>query len=492
VYAGSKTIKMKKYILTTGMGLFCLFAAQAQNEVDAMRYSQITFGGTARFAAMGGSMGALGGDISTLSFNPAGIAIYKKTELSITPSIFFQRTTSTYNNETSDDSRLNFNLGNIGLVASFNLINDKNLTGWENVNFGFGYNRMNNFHNRMLIQSDNKNSSLLDVFVADANGHPSTDFDQFSTDLAWQTYLINPADTSGSNVYNHMIPNYGIRQKKEVETRGSMGETVISFGGNYKSKLYLGATLGIDNAKYYEESTYSETDEKDTISDFKSFTYTQELATKGTGVNLKLGAIVRPTDWLRIGAAFHTPTSFSMNDQYSSGMQSDLDTYGEYDTVSPQGEYDYRVITPYRAIGSLGFIINKMALLNVEYEYTDYSYAQLRAPHGVFSDVNTTIRRNYTSTGNLRVGGEVRFDPIAIRAGYAMYGSPFKTGENKDAVRSSYSAGIGYRQEHYFIDFAYVLTRYSEYSYLYSHKNATPVKNDFKNASYMLSVGVRF
>ncbi|MFL5765460.1 MAG: OmpP1/FadL family transporter [Bacteroidia bacterium] len=483
---------MKRIILTLGMGLFCTLAATSQNEVDAMRYSQLTFGGTARFASMAGSMGALGGDISTLSFNPAGIAIFKKTELSITPSVFSQTTTSTYNGETSDDRKLNFNLGNIGLVASFNLISDKNTSGWENVNFGFGYNRTNNFNNRIRVEADNKNSSLMDVFVADADGHSSAEFDQFSTGLAWGTYLINPVDTNGTLQYNHVAPNYGIHQVKEIETRGSMGETVISFGGNYKSKLYLGATLGIANAKYYEDSKFTESDPKDTISNFNSYTYFNELTTKGTGVNLKIGAIVRPTDWLRIGASFHSPTSFGMHDQYSSEIKSDLENWGSYDSISPQGDFDYRVITPFRTSGSLGFIINKIALLNVEYEYVDYSYAQLRAPHSVFSDVNSSIRKNYTSTGNLRAGAEVRFDPIAIRAGYALYGSPFLSGENVNAARSSYTAGIGYRQDHYFVDFAYVLTKYSEYSYLYSHKNATPVKNDFRSSSFMLTAGVRF
>src|ERR1043165_6720547 len=270
---------MKKQILTIGMGLFCLAAANAQNEVDAMRYSQITFGGTARFASMAGSMGALGGDISTLSFNPAGIAIFKKTELSITPSVWSQTTISNYNGSSSDDRKMNFNLGNIGLVASFNLINDKNKTGWENVNFGFGYNRTNNFHNRILTVADNKKSSMLDAFVADANGHSYTSFDAFSTDLAWQAFLINPVDTNGTLQYNHVLPNYGTRQQKEVETRGSMGETVISFGGNYKSKLYLGATLGIVNARYTEESDYSETDATDTIDNFKYFKYHQEVST---------------------------------------------------------------------------------------------------------------------------------------------------------------------------------------------------------------------
>lgn len=482
---------MKKLILITGIAFLSALSSKAQNDIDAMRYSQITFGGTARFASMAGSMGALGGDISTLSFNPAGIAIFKKTEISITPSIFSQTTSSTYNSSNSSDRKLNFNLGNIGLVASINLMSDKNTSGWENINFGFGYNRTNNFHNRIDIVGNNNTSSLLDVFVANANGHTSNDFDLFSTDLAWQTFLINP-DTSGSLLYNHVIPNYGIQQKKSVETRGSMGETVISFGGNYKSKLYLGATLGIVNAKYSEESVYEEIDEKDTIANFKSFTWAQELTTKGNGINLKLGAIVRPTDWLRIGAAIHTPTSLSFNDQYSGTMKSNLDNGISYDTVTPQGSFDYRITTPFRAIGSVGFIINKIGLLNIDYEFTDYTYAQLHSQPNVFSEVNKSIRSKYTSTGNLRVGGEVRFDPIALRIGYGLYGSPFKSGENKNANRSSYTFGIGYRQDNYFIDFAYVLTKYTEYNYLYDSAKATAVQNDYKNSSFMLSCGFRF
>ena len=137
---------MKKYIYLIGFITLYSFSAIAQNDIDAMRYSQLTFGGTARFASMAGSMGALGGDISTLSFNPAGIAIFKKTEISITPSFFSQTTSSTYSGTNSSDNKLNFNFGNIGLVATFILDPAKN-NGWESANFGFGYNITNNFHN---------------------------------------------------------------------------------------------------------------------------------------------------------------------------------------------------------------------------------------------------------------------------------------------------------------------------------------------------------
>lgn len=484
---------MQKKLFIAVIGWFSFCSAFAQNDIDAMRYSQLTFGGTARFASMAGSMGALGGDISTLSFNPAGIAIFKKTELSISPAIFSQTTSSVYNANTSSDGKLNLNIGSIGLVATINLINEKNTSGWENINFGFAHNRTNNFHNRMDIQADNKTGSLLDVFVANANGNTDSEFDGFSTNLAWQTWLINPDNDSNTYLqYNHVVPNYGTRQRKLVETTGSMGETVISFGANYKSKLYLGGTLGIVRVRYNEESTFEEIDEKDTIANFKSFTYGQNLSTSGNGVNLKLGAIYRPTDWMRIGAAVHTPTSISLNDKYSSFMKSDLENGIKYDTVSPDGEFDYRVTTPFRAIGSVGFVIKKIGLINAEYEYVDYSSAQLHSTPNVFSDVNTLIRSKYTSTGNLRVGGEVRLDPIAIRLGYALYGSPFKNNENKNANRSSYTAGIGYRQDHFYIDFAYVLTKYTEFNYLYNTPTSTIVENSYKNSSFMFSLGVRF
>ena len=482
---------MKTRIILLVIGLFPSFASIAQNDIDAMRYSQLTFGGTARFASMAGSMGALGGDISTLSFNPAGIAIFRKTELSITPSIFSQTTSSTYNSNNEVDRKLNFNLGNIGLVATIPLKGKNNSTGWESINFGFGYNRTNSFHNRTNIKSYNKTSSLLDNFVADANGHLPNDFDQFSTGLAWQTWLINP-DTNGTNLYNHVIPYYGALQNKSIETKGSMGETVLSFGGNYKNKVFIGSTIGFVRERYTEESVYKETDEKDTIAGFKSFEYTQNLTTKGNGYNLKLGIIIKPVDWLRIGAAIHTPTVINLKDDYSSSMKSKLDNGIGYDTVSPKGSFDYSLTTPFRAIGSLGFIINKYALLNVDYEYIDYTYAELNSAQSVFGDVNSTIRAKYTSAGNLRVGGEARLDPISIRAGYALYGSPFNGGENKGAKRTSYTAGVGFRENNYFIDFAYVLTKYTEYNYLYDSSNISPVKNDHKSSSFMLTFGLRF
>ncbi len=482
---------MKKLIILIGIGIVCANVANSQNDVDAMRYSQLTFGGTARFASMAGSMGALGGDMSCLSFNPAGIAVFRRTELSFTPTFVSQSTSSTFNGYNSSDSKFNLGLGSIGIVAAIPLKPEKS-GGWEFFNLGFAYNQTNNFNNRINVQGYNKSSSLLDSYVSAANGHTSADFDAFSTNLAYQTYLINPA---GGTQYSHVLqPNYGELQHKQVDMKGYMGEGVLSAGANYKNKVLVGATIGIVKLRYKESSSYTES--SDSTAGFRSFTLNNSLTTTSTeSFNLKLGVIVKPIDWLSIGAAIHSPTQLTLTDKYSSSMTSDVDTNGTAlsgSQDSPKGTFSYTVTTPWRAIGSVGFILKKNALINVEYEYVDYSYAQLHSTPNVFSDVNNTIHNKYTATGNLRAGAEIRMDPFAFRIGYAYYGSPFKDGDNANANRMSYTTGVGYRHNKFFMDLAYVFTKYTEYNYLYDSPNLPSVKNDYKASSFMVTVGVKF
>jgi hypothetical protein len=483
---------MKKYFLILNIGLLYTFSALSQNDIDAMRYSQTSFGGTARFSSMAGSMGALGGDISTLNFNPAGIALFRKTEFTITPSLFSQNTSSSYNNMTGSDGKLNLNLSNIGFVATFHP--KKTDYGWQSFNLGLVYNQTNSFQSRSYAQGYNNNSSLLDGYVQNANGHTSSDFDQFSTGLAWDTYLINPTDTtSGNTRYSSVIPNHGELQTKSTETSGSMSETDLSFGGNYKDKLFIGGTIGFVRVKYTEETVYSEAmDKADSVNGFKSFSYTSNLTTRGNGINFKVGIIYKATDWLRIGLAVHTPTYISLSDSYSNSMHSEF-ADSTHDASSPSGSFNYSVITPFKAIGSLGFVLNKYALINAEYEYVDYSSVQIHSSPDVFQSVNSFIHSNYTATGNIRIGGELRLDPIAFRLGYALYGSPYKTGDNKNAVTPSYTAGIGFRQKRFFMDFAYVYTTQTTYNYLYTPLNAadTPVKNNYQSSNFMLTLGFR-
>ena len=486
---------MKKIIITIVLAIASFLTIFAQNEIDALRYSQIYYGGTARSTAMGGAFGALGADFSTLSQNPAGIGLYKISEFTFTPSFYIGKTESKFmDSPVRDDYKYNINLGNIGFVYTFfkrgNYVEEP---GFKSAQFGFGINRLNNFNNRMVMEGFNPTSSMLNQYVNNANGNSANNLNAFDTQLAYDTWLINNPDTLNSTKYISVV-NGGVTQRKTVSSSGSMNEVVMSLGGNYSDKLYIGATLGFPFIRYYEQSTYKEINSKDSISSFNSFTVSDDLKTTGAGINIKFGMIYRPIDMIRIGLAFHSPTYYySMQDEYSRRIQSVFDTIS-YNRESPKGSFDYELTTPLRVIGSLAFVIGEYGLVSADYEFIDYSEPRLRAENTDFYDQNDAIQTKYTTTSNIRVGTEWRLNSLAFRAGYAIYGSPFKSGVN-DGKRTTLSFGLGFREKQFFIDFAYAYTKQSEDYYFYDPSVVpalSPVKNDLKGSNIMMTIGFKY
>jgi len=478
------------------------FGLRAQTDVDALRYSQTSIAGTARFTSMGGAFGALGGDFSTLSWNPAGIAIYRTSEFTFTPSLYMEKTNSDFLGNSANSSKYNFNFGNIGFVFTRKLSNDDNSYGWKNWNFGLGYNRLNNFHASTLYQGDNLPNSLLDHFLDNANagsGLAPDKLDPFYENLAYQTYLINPDST---NFYTSVIPAGGETQRRSSITKGALSEFVVSFGANYSNRLYLGATLGFSSIRYIEETTYEEVDKNNSIFDFNNLRFNQNLNTHGYGINLKLGMIYRATDWLRAGLAFHTPTFYSMTDDYNNTMSSAFDNGDSYSFNSPQGTYDYNLTTPMRVIGSVAFIYEKTGLISADYEFVDYSEPRFDASDFNFFDVNDLIQKKYTGASNFKVGTEWKYQNISFRGGFAWYGTPFSDAyriSGADMSKTSYSLGIGVRDKDYFIDLGYVLSMYSELYVPYSlvqtgdpSRVVQAAKFDVRTNNFTVTLGAKF
>ncbi|MBN2683079.1 MAG: hypothetical protein JXR58_11265 [Bacteroidales bacterium] len=494
---------MKKIINILTIILIAGFSSIAQNEVDALRFSQNFAGGTARAMASGGAFGSLGGDFSSISINPAGLGVYRSSEFTFTPTFAYNNANSAYYGTNVSDFKYNFNFNNMGIVGAYNSGNDD---GWVTTNFAFGYNQLNNFHNQIRIQGTNIHNSLTDYFAEQANGRSSTSlfsgYGAFEEGLAWDAYLIDP-DTAGVNQYvSNLAPQYGELQRKTSEIKGSIGEYVIALGGNYKHKLFIGGSIGIQTLRYINNSVHREIDELGTIDNFKEFAYNTNFETHGTGFNFKFGAIFRPIDVLRLGVAIHSPTFFDLTDRYKTSMDSYFDNGDEYHVkpVSSDGEtmsgaFDYRLSTPFKAIGSLSFIIAKKGFVSVDYEFVDYRTARLRSGSYDFYDENDATQQAYRATGNLKAGIEYKLDNFALRGGYAMYGSPYAEGQiNVDNVVSSISGGFGIWDEGFFFDMAYVYTTNTQYQYLYDPSVIVTdgAKLDFSNSKIMATFGFRF
>jgi len=472
----------------TFLFIFCAVSVTvfAQNQVEALRYSQIVYGGTARSMAMGNAFGALGADFSVLSMNPAGIGFYKGSEITFTPSIYVGKANSIYSGNENEDIKYNFNISNAGVV--FAIIPKKAESSWKGVQLGFGVNRLANYNSSVLIEGPNAQNSILDEYLADAMGTEPADLEPFGTEMAFNTYLL---DTIGSLTdYYSAVPRGGTMQSKYIEYSGAVNEMVLTLGGNYNDRLYIGGTFGFPYVRFHENSMYQEIDTEDTIGGFKGMTLNEDLETSGTGFNFKFGLIYRITDWVRIGASVHTPTFYDMKDTYSKEMTSSFDNGAKYDAQSPQGAFSYKLTTPLRLSGSVAFVIGQHALISADYEFIDYSDARLRSSVYKFIDENRTIENVYKATSNLRVGAEIKFAPLSVRGGFQMNVSPYANNIN-DGQRMAISGGLGIRDKAYFIDLGYVYSTKTEDYYLYSTV-PSPSVNKFTNHNIMLTLGYRF
>jgi len=477
------------------------FAAQAQNEIDALRYSMLNPGGTARFVSTGGAFSALGGDFSTLSTNPAGIAVYRSNEFTITPSLNFTNVNSSFMGTPEEDINYDFTLSNIGFVFSFNDPNALKETGWLGFQFGFGLNNLMNFNSRRIYEGFNTQNSLMSAFLDKAN--IETDFnsmpnsqnqlDDYTTGLAWDSELlfINPS----TNEYEvDMLKD--VLQKRSTHTSGSIRELNLSFGANYSNRLYMGASLGFPIIRFEKESTFTEEDSKGNDIEFNSLEFGETFKTRGTGFNFKIGAIFRATDMIRLAAAVHTPTFYNLEDTWQTNMQADLVNFGIRDSVffSKPLLSEYELTTPFKLTGGLGLVFGTTGLLSFDYEYADYTQMRLRSDGDLNSDQNKTIKSGFQQQHVIRAGGEIRLNPIVLRAGYAIHSNPYN--DNITTLeKSTISAGLGIREQSYFIDFGYFISQYTEEFFQYYNltgNRESAVNYDLARQGFMMTVGFRF
>jgi hypothetical protein len=457
---------MKKILYIISLVLITYNLSYSQQYVDnALIFSNNDYSGTARFVGMGGAFGALGGDFSAIAINPAGLGVYRSSEFTFSPGMSYNSNSSTYINNNVDESAYNMNFNNLGFVASYDLENTD--TRWVNFNFGVGFNRINDFNNKVLFQGVN-NSSLMEIFNIEANAINSSDpydLDGMYEFLIWDAYIMN-YDTLAGEFYTNITDeiyldadNFEINQRKIIETEGSVSEFNFSFGGNYAHKLYIGASIGITRLRYDEYSSHYEYETAGVpILDLNGFDFRTHSKTKGTGYTMKFGVIYKPIDFIRVGASLHIPTFYDLNQEFYNEVYGYFENPPVEHSKSPVQTYKYSLETPLRAVGSVGFQIGKIGLIDIDYEYADYSKMSLDDKFNsdnVIED-NYYIKTIYKETHNIRFGAEFRTGPLYYRAGGRYSTSPYTSVSiNEDYNEITLSGGIGYREKNFFIDFAF-------------------------------------
>ena len=468
---------LHKYFIYITIGLFAS-KAYSQDLMEAYQLSNLRSLGTARSLGFGSTLGSIGGDFSSGSVNPAGLAVFRKSEIAFTPSLQVNSASSQYASHTTNDNNVRATVNNWSIVLTDAPTGKRyDHRKWKTVTFAIGLNRMADFNHDYQYRGTNTTSSATQAFESDAN-FDTTAIGQAGTlaYLGWQGYLINRY----GSYFKSVVPyRGGIDQTRVTTERGRVSEFDISLAGNYQEKLLLGATLGISKLVYKFNSTYSEAlspfntiDNPDT---FKNFLYGTNINLTGTAENLKLGAIWKPTEQIRIGAAFHTPTLYQITDVFSNSLKSNVGSFYNALTVDngalSSSEFAYQLATPYKLILSGSVIVKSVGFISADYEFVDYSTTRFIFPSGINAgtgnsysyeakQLNNSIKNTYQGVSAFRVGTEIKLTPFfLVRGGAGITGNPYRN-SNYNANRTDLSFGLGFRSGTFFADFGVMNSKY--------------------------------
>ncbi len=490
--------------------LFVVSFLNAQNINDALRYSFLELGGgTARTIGLGGSMGALGADYSTLSTNPAGLGAYRSSEFVITPAFQVKRTQSILagaGNSSNSENANDFSLSNVGIVFASQPVASK----WKTMNFGIGMNKLANFSQEFTYDGTSK-GSIVDRWLEFADGFAPNELYPYEEGLAYETEAIYIVDENTLDYSSDFeaAPDADVKRGQTVKTDGKYNEMVLSLAGNYNHKFMYGLTVGLPFIQYSEEKVYTEeNNDEESIPFFKSLSYSENLRTTGFGINAKIGVIYRINQMFRVGAALHTPSAISMTDRWDSGLTYDFvyfDDQGEpvrsaVPASEPEGEpYEYKLKTPMRAMISGAAIIKRSGFITAELEYVDYSKSNFDltvnstnpGDVAIEESLNQEIGETFNSAINLRLGGEYAYEKFRFRAGYGIIGTPYADKSSS----TTYSLGVGLRQKKFYVDFAYKGLQTDDTFIPYRLIDAAAeqvVTNEGAVNRYILTLGFRF
>lgn len=465
---------MKRYSMIFA-AMMAASAAMAQDTyLNNTLTNQSDVMGTARYVGMGGAMGALGADISTISNNPAGIGLMRKSDISLTAGLNFPKGADSEIRALDTHNTLRGTMDQLGLVWSVKTDGTSKL---KYLNMGINYQKRANYNSAFDVTQNLNGLSQMDQLAELATDGYDTD-----VNLAGAAVDREYLQKDDQGYYNSFSGETG---RTTHFSCGSLQGYDVNLSANINNRAYLGVTIGIDQVKYKSETVYYEENTDPGDSKHGDYSHLTDTQIDGYGTNFKLGAIVRPFEYnpFRIGLAVETPTWYRMN----SSVYCDLDAI---DHTTPETYLEYNVRTPWKARVSMASTVGKRFAWDVEYEYANYGKTKMGYPkYGYYDDYqgsifNFTRDQAMNDWTKLTVDGQHTFragievvpvDNFYLRMGYNYVTSLYKDGATFDqwsldshamdyATRTSYmttgaanilTAGMGFKVGKFYMDFAY-------------------------------------
>jgi hypothetical protein len=464
----------------------------------SLLYSRTPLAGTARSIGSGGAYGSVGADLGSIGINPAGLALYRTADFSLSGGLQLANNEAVYDGSTTNAKVVKPYLGQIGIewtkvLKKPSQEKEMGFSGHllHSFTFAFNYQQQALFGRTQNYNYNNTQSSLIDNYTNYLNNGGSVyDFPEI--------YVANYANLVGYNaVTNKYYSNITapVFQQGSTTTAGSSNKIDIAFGGNILDKLYFGIDIGVPFLNYSISQSFGETPGNQ-AGIYQGYNLWSTYTNRGVGINGSLGLIYRPAAWVRVGAAFHLPTWYSINENYSFGVNVDTGGY-VYQYSSPQApDTKYGLRTPMQGDAGISFYYKQYGFLSVDYSFQNYGSSRIHFPGdstNLGAQVNSAIKSTYKYGHNIRAGVEATIKVLRLRLGYSYNTSPFKKGQEVSAGYNQSvnqaTAGIGVRLKNFYADFAYAygFTKDASIPYYSDAVNSTLVTHNF-----ILTLGWKF
>ncbi len=519
-----KTSRKKLSMMMMMMMLLCaVLSSQAQSLDDAVRFSKIEQGASARFKAMAGAQTALGGDLSSITGNPAGLGFYTASDASFSLGFQIDSNSTRYYEFNNEVGKNSFGLDQAGVLFHIP-INKKNSysekPGWKNFNIGVSYTKTQNFTSIIDFDGESDISSFTDMIADESalvnTSYPNTDFNNIYDEWGYNSYLISNNGTFFYPTTSEVEKNYQTHLDKRS---GKQYQNTISFGSNYGNKFYVGAALGIAGFHYQSDRNFTEQGYMKNMNEFNlidpdsefldsgnqaseflnqayDLSYTANQFINGSGLNTTLGVIYLPNESWRIGLSASSPTWYKVRndsktyfDTWIVNATTDAELFHyqspEKDGVTEQHN-EYTLKTPYRINAGVVRTFNE-GLISADAEFVDYSSIKI-SEDGFSDDVKAILRGAF----NFRIGGEMIVDQqFLVRAGGSIQSSPYKSNDSSKFIGT---LGLGYRFGIMYIDLAYLnqFHRQQHVPYLSSTNPTQAARSDNQRHTVLLNLGLKF
>ena len=454
------------------VALFAIFlsgdlAAQFPNPDAAPLFSRSSVGGTASSAGAGGAFSSVGGDLGSLSLNPAGLGLYKTSDISITPGLKISSDRSTYDGNTMNAVQPGINIAQAGAVLTKKLAKGP----IKSYTLGVNYTTQSFFYRNQNFGAYNTTNSLIDNYVYVYN-HGQTP--AASLDAALLNYVNILGYNYNTGVFNSNIKT-PVQQSGFLNTRGSNSNISLGFGANVWDKLYFGVSIAVPILNYTVNTQMQETNpfQTDSTNHFQSYILNSGVNESGEGFTGNIGLIYQPTSWMRIGVSYGLPTWFFLNENSNSTLQFSFDSTG-YAAIPTQAgiPFTYRLRLPMKGVVGASFYFADKSFFSLDYEFQNAGSTHYSIPNDSFqlsSAYNSYMKSTYTYVHTLKAGIQGAYKKLRMRAGYSYISSPFKSGQNymlqygsqykqyNESVHTA-TAGLGVAFKNFYIDLAYLFT----------------------------------